>query len=66
MYQAKNKKWKQQMMEGIELLNQKKNQNTWKKGNLQKLGNIGSRHHEICEDERKNKKRILQEKEKTT
>ena len=43
----------------------RKNQNARRKENLQLLWNIGSRHHETRGDKRK-KKRILQENEKTT
>ena len=32
----------------------RKNQKALKKGNLQVFGNIGSRHHQISRDERKN------------
>ena len=32
----------------------RKNKNTQTKGNVQKLGNIGSRHHQTSGDERKN------------
>ena len=43
-----------QMTEGIELPNQEKNQNVRRTGNLKALGNIGSGHHQISGDERKN------------
>ena len=35
----------------------RKNQNTWRKGNLQILGNIERGHHQICGNERKNLKK---------
>ena len=43
---------------------QGRNQNTWRKGNLQILGNIGSGHYQTSADERKNEKRVYQENEK--
>ena len=42
---------KGQMMEGIELPNQEKNQNTQRKGKLQVLGNIGSEHSQLSRNE---------------
>ena len=44
----------------------RKNQNAWRKGNLQVLGNIGSGHHQTSQDERKkkSKKSISGEREK--
>ena len=57
---------RQQMTEGIELLNQEKIRTPNTKGNLQILGNIGSGHHQTCREERKNWKRISWENEKTT
>ena len=42
-----------------------KNQNGQRKGKLQVLSNIRSRHHQTS-GERKNLKRVSQEKEKTT
>ena len=47
---------KRQVKEGIELLNQEKNQNTQRKRNLQVLGNIGIGHHQTTGDEIKIKK----------
>ena len=47
------------MTEGIELPNQEKNQNAQRKGNLQILENIGSRHHQISNDERKTNRDYL-------
>ena len=44
----------------------RQNQNAHGKENLQILGNVGSGHHQTSGDERKNSKRISQEKEKTT
>ena len=57
---------KRQMTEGIELINQEKNQNARRKGNLQILGNIGSGHHQTSGEERKKFLKISQENEKTT
>ena len=37
---------KGQLTEGIELTNGEKNQNSWKKGSSQIVGNIGSGHHQ--------------------
>ena len=59
----RSRKWK--ITQGIELTNQE-NQNTRRKGNLQVLGNIRSRHHQTNEVERKNLKRESQENAKTT
>ena len=60
------KSWKQQMTEGIELPNQeKKKQNFRRNGNWEILENIESGLHQTCGDEWKTKKRILQENEKT-
>ena len=53
---------KKEMTEEIELPNQEKSQNTWRKGNL--LWNIESRHHQASKDERQKLKRIHQENEK--
>ena len=48
------------MTERIELPNQEKNnQNAQRKGNLQILWNIGSRHYQTCGNERKNLKKNL-------
>ena len=52
------KSGKPQMTEGIEQPNQEKI-NVRRKGNLQILENIGSRHHQTCRDERENKKEYL-------
>ena len=41
------------MTEGVEQQNQRENQNTRKKENLQILGNIGSGHPQISGNERK-------------
>ena len=46
---------KRQITDGIELPNQERN-NTRRKGKLQVLKNIGSRHHQTRGDEGKNKK----------
>ena len=40
------KSGKRQMTEEIELPNQEKNQNAWRKGNLKLLRNIRSGHHQ--------------------
>ena len=40
------------MTEGKELLNQEKKQKHGRKGNLQVLGNVGSRHHQTSGDEK--------------
>ena len=44
---------KRKTIEEIELINQKKNQNTGRKGKLQVLRNIGSGHHKISGNKRK-------------
>ena len=44
------------MTKGMELPNQEKNQNAWRKGNGQILENIESRHHQTSRDENKFKK----------
>ena len=49
---------KRHMTEGMELTNQEKNKNARGKVNLQILGNIGSRHHQTSEYERKNQERV--------
>ena len=41
-----------------------KNQNIWKKGKLQVLGNIRNGHHQTSRDERKNRKSSSDEQEK--
>ena len=62
MLRGKSEKY--QMTEGKECQNHE-NQNAWRKGNLQVLGNIGSVNHQTKRHERKNFKRITQEKKKT-
>ena len=42
----------------------RKNQNTWRKGKLQVLENVGSGQHQISGDKRKNNKRLPQTTEK--
>ena len=44
----------------------RKNQNARRKGNLKIFRNTGSGHHQTSGDERRNKKRVTQENEKTT
>ena len=41
-----------------------KNQNAWRKGDLQVLGNIRSGHRQTIGDDRKNKNSVLQKNEK--
>ena len=48
------KSGKRHMTEGIELLNQEKNKNAGRKGNLRILGIIGCRHCQTNGDERNN------------
>ena len=43
-----------------------KPQNACREGNLQELGNIGTRHHQINRDERRNKKIVPQKNKKTS
>ena len=50
---------KGQMTKGIEVPKSRKNKNAWRNGNLQILGNIGSRHHQTNRDERKNSKKYF-------
>ena len=52
------KSGKRQMMEGIELPNQKKSESSEKR-KFKVLGNIGSGHHQTYGNERKNKKEYL-------
>ena len=42
----------------------RKNQNTWRKGKLHVLGNIGSGHHPTSGDQKKKKKKRKKKKEK--
>ena len=44
----------------------RKNQNAWRKGNSQMIGNSGSGGHQTSGDKIKDKKRIPPENEKTT
>ena len=64
MRHVHNEKWKKTNNGRNRTAKSRKNQNTWRKGKLQLLGNIGSEHHQTSEDERKNKKRIAQTSEK--
>ena len=41
----------------------RKNQNAWRKGNLQLVGKVGTGHHQTSEDERNSFKNILDERE---
>ena len=47
------KSGKRQMTEGLELPNQEKNQNAWREGILNILGNIRSEHPKTIRDERR-------------
>ena len=66
MYHANNEKQKTTNDERNKTTKSRKNQNIQREGNIQMLGNIGSGHHQISGDERKNFKRIPQENEKIT
>ena len=54
MCHANNEKWKTTNDGRNRTTNSRKHQNAQEKGNLQKLGNIESRHHQTCRDERNN------------
>ena len=45
MSHAHNEKWKKTNNVRNRIAESKKNQNAWRKGNLQALGDIGSGHH---------------------
>ena len=46
MYHATNEKWKKTNVSRNRTTKLRKNQNTWRKGNLQVLGNTGGGHHQ--------------------
>ena len=54
MPHANNEKRKTTFDERNRTTKSRKNQNAWRKGNLQILGNTGSGHHQINGDEGKN------------
>ena len=59
MYHAYNEKRKTTKDGRNRSTKSRKNQNAQRKGNLQILGNIGSRHHQISGDEGKNKEELF-------
>ena len=50
---------KREIAEGIELPNQEKNLNVWRKGKLQILGEIGSEHFQTSRDKINKKKKSI-------
>ena len=53
MYHAHNEKWKKTNNGRNKTAKSKKNQNAWRKGNLQVIGNIGSEQAEMKEKKKK-------------
>ena len=66
MRHTSNKKWQMTHDGRRRTTKSSTNQNARRKGNLQKLGNIGGWHHQTWGDERKNLKRASQKNQKIT